>query len=48
MTGDNAGRAVKLFANVLKCQGDVPGEVLRPEERLEVAQKLLHQACPLG
>ncbi|KAG1674602.1 hypothetical protein FOA52_001851 [Chlamydomonas sp. UWO 241] len=42
MSGEHASRAVKMFAGILKYQGET-GEALDEPQRLEIAQKLLHQ-----
>jgi len=42
MSGDHTSRAVKMFAGILKYQGE-SGEPLDEPMRIEIAQKLLHQ-----
>jgi hypothetical protein len=42
MNSEHASRAVKMFAGILKYQGET-GEALDEIARLEIAQKLLHQ-----
>ncbi len=42
LTGEHVSRAVKMFAGILKYQGDT-GEQIDAAQRIEIAQKLLHQ-----
>lgn len=42
LSGEHVSRAVKMFASVLKYQGDT-GEALDDVQRIDIAQKLLHQ-----
>lgn len=42
MSGEHVSRAVKMFSGILKYQGDT-GEAIDQAQRIELAQKLLHQ-----
>lgn len=42
MSSEHVSRAVKMFSGILKYQGDT-GEQVDEPQRIEIAQKLLHQ-----
>ncbi len=42
LSGEHVSRAVKMFSGILKYQGDT-GEHVDEPQRIEIAQKLLHQ-----
>ena len=49
LSADHQGRAVKMFANLLRYCGDAPGmDAPNQVQAVEIAQKLLHQGLKRG